>query len=100
MPFTDFPLETLRDYRATDPEPADFMPFWQETLEESRRLPLDAGFEPVDAGLPLVDVFDVTYAGFGGHPIKGWFMRPRRRERRLDAGGEVHRLQRRPRVSA
>ena len=76
MPFTDLPLETLRDYRASDPEPRDFMEFWQETLAESRRLPLDAKFEPVDAGLPVVDVFDVTYAGFGGHPIKGWFMRP------------------------
>ena len=24
-----------------------------------------------------IDVWDVTFAGFGGQPIKGWFLAPR-----------------------
>ena len=29
------------------------------------------------AGAPsTLDVFDVTFAGFGGHPIRAWLTRP------------------------
>lgn len=76
MPFIDLPQHELDVYKSSTANPADFDAFWAETLAESGKLPLDARFEPVDAGLPLVDVFDVTYAGFGGHPIKGWFIKP------------------------
>src|SRR5665811_291854 len=30
----------------------------------------------VDSGLCLIDVFDVEFAGFGGHLIKAWLTRP------------------------
>ena len=32
--------------------------------------------EPVRCGLRIVDVFDVTFSGFGGEPIKAWLHRP------------------------
>jgi cephalosporin-C deacetylase len=32
---------------------------------------------PVEAFLPEVEVFDVTFPGFGGDPVKGWFVLPR-----------------------
>ncbi len=32
---------------------------------------------PFDAGLAAFEVFDVTYAGFGGHPVRGWYIKPR-----------------------
>lgn len=76
MPFTDLPLDTLRTYQSSDPEPADFDAFWRRSLDESAKAPVAPVFEAVDAGLRLVDVFDVTYAGFSGHAIKGWYMRP------------------------
>jgi cephalosporin-C deacetylase len=44
-----------------------------------RRHPLDARFEPVDYGLRTVETFDVTFGGYGGQPIKGWFLLPRQR---------------------
>jgi len=72
----DLPLAELREYRPERDEPADFDAFWAETLAEARSHPLAATFEPVDAGLATVDVWDVTYAGFGGQPIKGWFLAP------------------------
>jgi cephalosporin-C deacetylase len=73
----DLPLAELRVYKPEREEPADFDAFWASTLAEARAHPLAARFEPVDAGLVSIDVWDVTFAGFGGQPIKGWFMAPR-----------------------
>jgi cephalosporin-C deacetylase len=72
----DLPLAELRTYKPEREEPADFDAFWARTLAEVRAHPLDARFEPVDAGLSTIDVFDLTFAGFGGQPIKGWFLAP------------------------
>jgi cephalosporin-C deacetylase len=77
MPFFDLPAADLPDYRSRAVAPADFDAFWAETLAEARSFPLDPVFEPVDAGLSTVDVFDVTFSGFGGHRIRGWFLKPR-----------------------
>ncbi|MCA9960644.1 MAG: acetylxylan esterase [Anaerolineales bacterium] len=79
MMLFDLPLEQLQTYLPPRDEPADFDAFWQETLAEARQFPLDARFEPVQTGLKLVEVFDVTFAGYGGQPIKGWFLLPRQR---------------------
>src|SRR5258708_3821044 len=79
MPFFDMPLEQLQAYMPPRTEAADFDSFWQETLSEARNFPLNAIFEPVDVGLTLQEVYDVTYSGFGGQPIKAWLMLPRQR---------------------
>ena len=76
MALFDLPLDELREYRSAATEPDDFDAFWSKTLKEARRHDLDARFEPVDTGLSTVQVFDVTYAGFGGHPVKGWLTLP------------------------
>jgi cephalosporin-C deacetylase len=76
MPLFDLPLPELERYVPQRDEPADFDAFWLQTLAETRKHPLDARFEPVDALLPGVEAFDVTYAGFGGHPIKAWLLLP------------------------
>ena len=72
----DMPLEQLQTYRPTRNEPADFEAFWSQTLAEARQFPLNATFKPIGTGLRLIDVFDVTYNGYGGQPIKGWFLLP------------------------
>lgn len=74
--YFDMPLEQLRTYRPARTEPKDFDAFWAKTLAQTREFPLEARFEPVKAGLRLVEVFDVTYNGYGGQPIKGWFVLP------------------------
>jgi cephalosporin-C deacetylase len=73
----DRPLAELRVYKPERDEPADFDAFWADTLADARSYPLDARFEPFEAALATIDVWDVTFAGFGGQPIKGWFMAPR-----------------------
>ena len=79
MAFFDLDLEQLKVYKPPRQEPADFDAFWQATLADARRHPLDARFEPVDYGLKTVESFDVTFAGYGGQPIKGWCLLPRHR---------------------
>lgn len=75
----DLPLEQLQSYLPMRIEPTDFDAFWTRTLKEARTFDLNPQFTPVDAGLPLLEFFDVTYRGYGGQPIKGWLVLPRQR---------------------
>lgn len=75
--YFDMPLEDLQTYLPSREEPTDFDRFWHETLIEARGFPLNAIFEPADYGLRTVETFDVTFNGYGGHPIKGWLLLPR-----------------------
>jgi cephalosporin-C deacetylase len=85
MPQFDLPLAELRAYRPALSEPEDFDAFWAGTLDEARAHPLDVTFEPVESGLPVLETWDVTFRGFGGSPIKGWFRLPARRDGPLPA---------------
>jgi cephalosporin-C deacetylase len=76
MAFFDLPLNELKSYCPERDEPADFDSFWKSTLDEARAFPLNATFEKVDHGLIAQETFDVTFAGFGGQPIKGWLILP------------------------
>ena len=80
MPFFDLSLDKLVSYRSSTPAPADFDAFWQATLSEARQHPIDAVFTPLDVGFAAVDLYDVTFSGFGGHRIKGWYIKPVGRE--------------------
>lgn len=79
MALFDMPYDDLVAYRPVRDEPPDFDAFWQRTLDEARAFPLDARFEPFDAGLRSIETFDVTFNGYGGQPIKGWLIIPRGR---------------------
>ena len=79
----DKPLKELETYLPDREEPPDFDAFWETTLAEARAFPLDASFDPVDCGLETLDAFDVTFNGYGGQPIKGWFLIPRQRQEPL-----------------
>lgn len=76
MALFDLPLDELRGYRSASTEPGDFDAFWTKTLQGAREHDLDARFEPVETHLKTVEVYDVTYSGFGGHPVKGWLVLP------------------------
>lgn len=77
MPLFDLPLEQLRSYLPERDEPDDFDAFWTRTLAEAREFALDAEFTPYPLPFAHVDVFDVSFAGWGGHRINGWFLLPR-----------------------
>lgn len=76
MAHVDLPLDQLRRFAPDVAEPDDFDEFWQRTLAQARAAAGDVEVLPVETGLSHVDVFDVTFPGFGGHPIKAWYARP------------------------
>lgn len=77
MAFFDMPLEQLQTYKPARDEAADFDAFWQQTLDQARQYPLDAVFEPVDYGIKTCDIYDVTFSGYNGQRVKGWYVVPR-----------------------
>jgi cephalosporin-C deacetylase len=80
MPLFDLPLAQLRSYSSDVTPPEDLRQFWDATIREARAFPLDASFEPVDNYLSVIDTFDVTFAGYGGAPVRGWLHLPAHRE--------------------
>jgi cephalosporin-C deacetylase len=79
MPTVEMPLEELRTYTSAATEPEDFDLFWDATLTEARAIPLMPTSTPVDNLLPLIDSFDVSFAGYGGARIRGWLHLPAHR---------------------
>ena len=76
MSFIDLPLAELREYRPSVTEPADFDTFWATTLAESRAVATPPVVTPYDAGLSGIEVYDVTFSGYAGDPIKAWLLLP------------------------
>ncbi len=72
----DLPLDQLRTYRPDVAVPDDFDAFWADTLAGSRAKAEPPIVERVETGLRLVETYDLTFSGFGGHPIKGWVHLP------------------------
>ena len=74
--YTDLPLDQLRDYRPEVSEPDDFDAFWERTLRDSRRAGGDSTSVPADTPVTSLRIEDVTFPGFGGDPVRAWFVRP------------------------
>ncbi len=90
MPLFDLPLTLLQDYAPDRVEEADFDAFWAGTLEQVRAHPLAATFTPYDSGLSEIETFDVTFAGYGGQPVKGWLLLPAHRTGPLPCVVQYH----------
>lgn len=78
MNFFDLPADELRTYAPAIEEPIEFDSFWRETLASSP--PAAPELRRVPTYFPDIDVFDVTFAGYGGDPISGWLLIPSRRD--------------------
>jgi cephalosporin-C deacetylase len=83
MPFPDLVHPALDAYESAVVTPADFASFWSATLAEARAIGGPVSMVPAQTTLKLIEVFDVTFPGFGGHPIRGWLMLPKERSGRL-----------------
>ena len=81
--FFDLSLSELKSFKPERDEPQDFDDFWKTTLEQAREFPLDALFEAADFSMALVDTYDVTFNGYGGQAVKGWFIVPKHTEQPL-----------------
>jgi cephalosporin-C deacetylase len=54
----------------------DFDEFWSQTITLSKNVSLGATLEKVDYPSPYVKVYDLTYKGYDGTDIKGWYLIP------------------------
>ncbi|MDR0416711.1 MAG: acetylxylan esterase [Propionibacteriaceae bacterium] len=73
----DLPLPELERYTGAATPPADFDAFWDATVAEARAAGGAVRLERAEVPLTTLDVYDLTFPGFAGEPIKGWVRRPR-----------------------
>ncbi|GAB2456159.1 acetylxylan esterase [Xylanimonas ulmi] len=72
----DLPLDELEQYSPEIACPDGLVEFWTTTVTQARAQGGAPVVQRVDTGLAAVVVDDVTFPGFGGHPIKAWLVRP------------------------
>jgi len=77
VPRFDLSPADLKTYLPDIREPADFDAFWQETLAASRAVARPPVVSAAPSPLHTLDVFDVTFSGFAGDPIRAWLTVPR-----------------------
>ncbi len=83
MPFPDLIQPELGRYQSGVSMPADFGAFWDDTIAQARAIGGAVSMRPAETTLKAVEVFDVSYPGFGGHPVKGWLVLPAGRTGKL-----------------
>src|SRR5581483_2426982 len=83
MAFFDMPLDQLQKYKPSIPEPSDFDSFWKATLAASAKHPLNAKFQPLNYPLKFVKAYDLTFSGYAGQRVKGWFMLPKTDKKKI-----------------
>jgi cephalosporin-C deacetylase len=70
-------IADLERYRPEVAVPGDFDAQWAATLGEARSHELALRLERQPSPMTAFNVDDVTFAGFGGDPVKAWLVRPR-----------------------
>lgn len=80
-------IEWVRGYQGVATAPEDLESFWTRTLDQAAAHPLNARFVRVAERLRLVDVYDVTFAGFDGQEVRAWLRVPAGTD--LDAAGDL-----------
>ncbi|MDQ4137404.1 MAG: acetylxylan esterase [Actinomycetota bacterium] len=82
---TDLPEPELRRYAGSQTEPEDFDRFWAETLGEAAGQPIEVQVRPVETPLTTIEIFDVTFSGYGGTRVHAWLRVPAGATGRLPA---------------
>jgi cephalosporin-C deacetylase len=79
MPLTfDLPLPELRQYRGTNPRPADFDAYWDEALREMQALDPQVELRPnPELQTRGAECFDLFFTGVGGARVHAKYVRPR-----------------------
>lgn len=72
----DLPLEQLRSYRHPRPAPEGLRDFWDATLAASRAAGHPVTAERLEHPIRTLAVHDVTFSGFGGEPVRAWWLLP------------------------
>ncbi len=73
----DLTLDELRGYAPAVAEPADFAEFWATELAVAAERDAEPVLRPADTRVRHAAVFDLTFPGYHGDPVKGWLLLPR-----------------------
>ena len=76
MSLFDKPLAELQTYVPPLTREPDFDSFWEQTLAQAAKIPLQAEFKPLEYPLRNAQIFDVRYTGWNGARIAAWYIRP------------------------
>ncbi|WP_088288175.1 acetylxylan esterase [Kineosporia sp. A_224] len=76
MPWTDLPLDELREFRSAVAPAADVQEFWADRLATARAAATPVTSAPVDSPLTRISVQDLEFSGAEGHRIKAWLLTP------------------------
>jgi len=69
-------LEEMRSFAPTIAEEPDFDAFWERTIAEAREAGGDIELQLIDSPFTTFDIYDLTFPGFAGEPIKAWVTVP------------------------
>lgn len=75
-PAVDLSLEQLRVYKPELTKQDDFDDFWEESIKESKKYPINGELIPYDYPVKEVKVYNAYYNGFKGARINGWYILP------------------------
>lgn len=77
MPMLDMPLSEMKQYKGTNPRPADFDQYWEKALSEMEAL--DPKVEMLRSGFqtPAADCYDLYFTGVGGARIHAQLLMPK-----------------------
>ncbi|WP_433044743.1 acetylxylan esterase [Dactylosporangium sp. CS-033363] len=71
MPLSDLTLDECRSYRSSSPQPADFDAFWGSLSPSGA-----ASFVETSTSLKTLRVYDVSFPGHAGQPVRAWLVLP------------------------
>lgn len=78
MPLIDKPLPELELYFGTNPKPADFDTYWEESLEELDATAPNSVLTPNNSiSSTATECFDLTFTGVGGAQVYAKYLRPK-----------------------
>lgn len=74
--YSDLSEAELVTYESAQTDPDDFDQFWSDTLAQARAKAFAPIIERVETPLTTLEVYDVTFSGYDGQPIKAWLRVP------------------------
>lgn len=67
----------LYAYKPALTKEEDFDIFWEETIQQTKAVPLNLRKEKVDYPIAYADIYDISYNGFDETRVHGWYIAPK-----------------------
>lgn len=77
VPILDMPLDILKEYMGSTPKPEDFDLYWEEALEELRRVEPNVELIPADFQSPVAECYHLYFTGVRGARVHAKYLRPK-----------------------